>query len=217
MVAGLAERAFEPLGVGAVEPAGWLRRQLRIQADGVTAPLETHWVELADNEWRGGDRDGWERGPYYADGLVPLAWTLDDGDLRARAEAWVEAFLDWREPGGWIGPRNPAFDRFGADPWPRFVVLKVLRQYHEATGDEDALPPENVAPMVVYLMSDEATDVTGCTVRTGGDVIGLVSDPELHRLGYRDGGWRAEEIADVFRDPISQGEDLNKSDRVPWP
>jgi hypothetical protein len=135
----LADRTFEPLGVGATTPGGWLGRQLRIQAEGVTAPLGDHWVELADNEWRGGERDGWERGPYYADGLVPLAWTLDDDALRARAEQWVEAFLDWREASGWIGPRDPAFGRFGADPWPRFVVLKVLRQYHEATGDEAAL------------------------------------------------------------------------------
>ncbi|MFB6219054.1 MAG: beta-L-arabinofuranosidase domain-containing protein, partial [Halobacteriaceae archaeon] len=136
---GLAERAFRPLPVGATEPRGWLRRQLDVQAEGVTAPLEEHWPELADNEWRGGRRDGWERGPYYADGLVPLAWLLGDDGLQARAEAWVEAFLDWREDGGWLGPREPAFSAFPGDPWPRFVVLKVLRQYHEATGDDDAL------------------------------------------------------------------------------
>jgi hypothetical protein len=149
---GLTDRAFDPLPLGDVEPRGWLRRQLRIQAEGVTAPLEEHWPELADNQWHGGARDGWERGPYYADGLVPLAYQLEDPALTARAEAWVEAFLDWREESGWIGPRDPAFGKFGADAWPRFVVLKVLRQYHEATGSEAAL--EAMLGFCRYMWAD---------------------------------------------------------------
>jgi DUF1680 family protein len=130
----LRDRRFDPLPLGAVTPRGWLRDQLRVQADGLTGHIEEFWPDLADNRWLGGQNDGWERGPYYVDGLLPLAHLLDDDDLKQRADRWVEGFLNQDED-GWIGPVSAAGDYDDYDPWPRFVVLKVLRQHHEATGD----------------------------------------------------------------------------------
>lgn len=72
------------------------------------------------------------------------------------------------------------------------------------------MPPEKVAPMVAFVMSDEATGVTGCTLRAAGDQIGLVTDPEFVRLGYSEGGWTPEGVADRFSE-ITQGIDLDKS------
>lgn len=136
----LRDRAYTPLPVGSIEPRGWLRRQLRIQADGLTGTLDEFWADLADNQWLGGENDGWERGPYYADGLVPLAYLLGDDGLRAKADTWAEAFLDSQDESGWIGPNAQASDQgYDYDPWPRFVVLKVLRQHYEATGEERVL------------------------------------------------------------------------------
>ncbi|QLH78458.1 glycoside hydrolase family 127 protein [Halosimplex rubrum] len=136
----LEPRAYDPLPLGAVKPRGWLERQLAIQADGLTGHLEECWPDVADNQWLGGERDGWERGPYYVDGLLPLAYLLDDPDLIERAETWVEAFLASQNENGWIGPAEQARDQgYEYDPWPRFVVCKVLAQYHEATGDERAV------------------------------------------------------------------------------
>lgn len=133
----LAPRAFEPLPLGTVTPRGWLRRQLEIQAEGITGHLDEVWPDLADNQWLGGANDGWERGPYYADGLVPLAVLLDDDALREKAKMWVEGFLDAQHEDGWIGPVEHAQDQGTRyDPWPRFVVLKALRQYAEATDDD---------------------------------------------------------------------------------
>lgn len=74
----------------------------------------------------------------------------------------------------------------------------------------EEMPPEKVAPMVAYVMSDAATDVTGCTLRGAGNQIGLVSDPEFVRLGYREGGWTPEGVAERF-DEITEGINLNKS------
>jgi len=76
---------------------------------------------------------------------------------------------------------------------------------------EEEFPPEKVAPMVGFLLSDEAEDITGCTVRAAGDMIGLVSDPEVTHLAFRDGGWSPERIAESFRD-VTGDENLDRSE-----
>ena len=54
-------------------------------------PLEEVWPDVGPrNMWLGGDLEGWERGPYYLDGLVPLAYLLQDERLKARAGRWLE-------------------------------------------------------------------------------------------------------------------------------
>ena len=56
---------------GEIEPQGWLKRQLRIQADGLSGHLDKIWPDVSDSRWIGGNRDGWERVPYWLDGFVP--------------------------------------------------------------------------------------------------------------------------------------------------
>jgi hypothetical protein len=77
----------------------------------------------------------------------------------------------------------------------------------------EEMPPERVAAMVAFLMSDEAEDITGCTIRSAGNEIGLVSNPELTRVGYNKDGWTAEGIADAFRDSVAAGVDLTRNER----
>lgn len=74
----------------------------------------------------------------------------------------------------------------------------------------EELPPEKIAPVVAYLMSDAAEDITGSTIRAAGDAIGYVSNPEIERLGYREGGWTPEALADRFRE-ITGDVQLNQS------
>ncbi len=139
---------FSPLPLGAIRPRGWLRRQLEIQGGGLTGHLDEFWPDVARSAWIGGDRDGWERGPYWLDGLVPLAFMLGDERLIAKADRWVDAILDRQHDDGWLGSTSDvritgsgrvdlAHDY---DPWPRFVVLKALTQYQEATGDSRVVP-----------------------------------------------------------------------------
>ncbi len=134
--------ALVPLPLGSIVPQGWLKRQLRIQADGLTGHLEEFWPDVgADNMWLGGSREGWERAPYYLDGLVPLAHLLDDARLKALAQKWLDSILTMQDASGWIGPVVASVG--GAqnyDQWPLFIVFKVLTQHHEATGDKRVIP-----------------------------------------------------------------------------
>ena len=127
--------AFLLLPLGAVKPKGWLRGQLEIQAKGLGGHLDEFWPDVgADSAWLGGQGEGWERGPYFLDGLVPLAYQLDDPRLIAKVKPWVEWTLTHQRPDGAIGPPN------NTDWWPNMIMLKVLTQYQEATGDPRVVP-----------------------------------------------------------------------------
>ncbi len=125
----LHQSAFQALPLGAVKPRGWLKDQLQIQADGLTGHLDEIWADVGPNNgWRGGTGEAWERGPYYLDGLLPLAYLLDDERLLAKVKPWIEWTLNSARPNGNFGPPN-------SDWWPRMVMLKVLSMFYEATDD----------------------------------------------------------------------------------
>jgi len=127
--------AFLSLPLGTVRPGGWLRTQCRLQADGFTGQLGDVWPDVGPNSaWLGGSGEDWERGPYYCDGLIPLAYLLDDPRLLGLATRWVEWSLGSQTADGFFGPRT------NDDWWPRMVTLKVLTQFQEATGDPRVIP-----------------------------------------------------------------------------
>lgn len=138
----LVPSAYVPLPLGKVRPAGWLERQLRGWADGMTGRLDEVWPDVGpDNGWIGGPGDIWERGPYWVDGLLPLGHVLSDQRLIEKANVWVEAALGSRKSNGYFGPtgERPQPGRTrpmpGADWWPHMIMLKVLQNHYEATGD----------------------------------------------------------------------------------
>lgn len=124
---------FVKLPLGAVKAEGWLKDQLTVQANGLTGHLDEFWDSLKNSAWKGGDGEAWERGPYYLDGLVPLAYTLDDERLKEKCRPWLEWMMNSRLPNGWFGPEK------NGDRWPLAVAMKVMAQYYEASGDERAL------------------------------------------------------------------------------
>src|SRR6185295_5352992 len=137
--AALAARAFTPLPIGAIRPEGWLLRQLRIQASGLTGHLDEFWPDIADSQWFGGKAEGWERAPYWLDGAVPLAWLLDDEALKARITNHVAYVVDHQRDDGWYGPYPMDAVSKRYDLWAILLVNKVLAQYHDATGDPRAI------------------------------------------------------------------------------
>ncbi len=143
----LADKPCSELPLGAIEPRGWLKNQLERLARGITGRLDELYPEVVGprNGWLGGDGDGWERGPYWIDGLLPLAYLLKDEQLQAKAQRWVEWTLTNQGEDGYLGPipfENPPKPEPGLqrdkrrDWWPKMVMLKVLQQYYLATGDQ---------------------------------------------------------------------------------
>jgi DUF1680 family protein len=132
--------AFEPLPLGSIKAAGWLQEQLRIQADGLGGHLDEFWPDIKDSAWFGGKAEGWERVPYWLDGLVPLACLLDDPALQAKVKKSIDFILDHQRPDGWLGPVGDSQKHKPYDVWPLFPLLKALTQYQEATGDTRVIP-----------------------------------------------------------------------------
>jgi uncharacterized protein len=129
----LKQNAYIKLPLGAIKPAGWLKSQLEAQAEGLTGNVDDFWPDLVNSSWRGGEGEAWERGPYYLDGLVPLAYLLDDEKLRLKVKNWIEPILSSCRDSGWYGPAK------NKDRWPLAVSNKVLMQYYEATNDSRAI------------------------------------------------------------------------------
>lgn len=73
-----------------------------------------------------------------------------------------------------------------------------------ATGI-DALDPDLVAPLVVYLCTDAAADVNGRDFLVGGDEISLMSLPARERTIQREGGWTLDAIERVFPRTLGAG------------
>ncbi len=137
--AGLAPLAFVPLPIGRIRPRGWLARQLRIQADGLSGHLDEFWPDVAQSQWFGGSAEGWERAPYWLDGAIPLAWILDDAALKGRITRYVNYIIEHQRADGWyhVYPDDAVARRY--DMWAILLANKVLVQYHEVSGDARVL------------------------------------------------------------------------------
>jgi DUF1680 family protein len=143
----LIEKPYLELPLGSIKAKGWLLEQLNFMKTGMTGNLDSIYPEVVGsrNGWLGGDGDGWERGPYWIDGLLPLAYILEDEALMQKAQTWIEWTLSNQTEAGYIGPvpfeeepeQEAGLQRGNRrDWWPKMVMLKVLQQYHAATGDE---------------------------------------------------------------------------------
>ncbi len=185
------------LPLGSIRPAGWLERQLQIQAKGLSGHLDETWPDVGpDSGWLGGKGESWERGPYYLDGLVPLGYLLDDAGLKAKAQKYIDWTLDHQQSNGMIGPAS------NDDWWPRMVMLKVLTQYHEVTADPrviplmdrycrhqlEALPARPLRDWGKFRWQDAALSVVWLYNRTGSAYL-LDLARLLHSQGY---DWMAQ-------------------------
>ncbi len=144
----LLQKDYIELPLGAIKAEGWMQEQLLRMKNGMTGHLDQVYEKVMGprNGWLGGDGDVWERGPYWIDGLLPLAYILDDQALKDKVQPWIEWALASQKPNGYFGPDTdrgpePGLQRDNAhDWWPKMVMLKIMQQYYIATGDSRVIP-----------------------------------------------------------------------------
>lgn len=207
----LQEGAYSFLPLGSVKPSGWLRKQLEIQAAGLSGHLDEFWPDVGpDSAWLGGSGEGWERGPYYLDGLVPLAYLLEDPKLIAKVTKWMDWTLTHQRDDGGIGPAK------NTDWWPNMVMLKALTQYQEATGDPRVVPVlekyfayqasrMSSVPLkewAIYRWPDEVVSILWLYNRTGNpkllDLARILKDQ-----GY---DWKAQFAHFIYQQKMPKGQ-----------
>ena len=71
---------FSFLTTKEIKPEGWLRRQLEIQAEGLSGHLDLIWPDIRDSKWIGGDKDGWRE--CLTGWMVLFRWRADRGESR---------------------------------------------------------------------------------------------------------------------------------------
>lgn len=140
----LIQNTYQELPLGTIKPKGWLLEMLQRQKTGSTGKMDVLYPSVMGkrNGWLGGDGDQWERGPYCVDGVLPLAYILNDKELIAKVKPWIEWSLKSQTPDGHFGPVKDYPEEAGLqrdnsrDWWPKMVMLKVLQQYYSATNDK---------------------------------------------------------------------------------
>ena len=131
---GFVEKTWRKLNISDIHLNGIHQNLLCLQGQGLTQHIGEVFPDLSDNSaWLGGDGESWERGPYYIDGLIPLAYLLNDETLTAKANHWLNAIINSQDDSGFFGPKT------NHDWWPRAVVLKAMVSAYLATSRPDIL------------------------------------------------------------------------------
>lgn len=131
----LKKLKYVPLTTNEIKPEGWLKRQLEVQAEGLSGNLYKVWPDIRDSRWIGGNCEGWERVPYWLDGFIPLAYLLNDKEKIEVAKKYIDAILERQNEDGWICPCSPE-ERRTYDVWAVFLITKVLVVYYECSKDD---------------------------------------------------------------------------------
>ena len=155
---------MEMLRPGEVRPQGWLRDWCESARKGYVSRLdEVHSAfRRAWNgefhprgqylKWTDKSKGSWptEGGAYWFEGLVRLAWALDDAELKAFATKRLTPLLEGMNPNAigfvyWMDRRDPEQLREVARADHGYIMgstgrsTRFMLAYYEATGDERAL------------------------------------------------------------------------------
>ncbi|KAI4141383.1 MAG: hypothetical protein L6R39_005369 [Caloplaca ligustica] len=128
---------FEPLPLGSIKPLGWLDDQLRLMSNGLAGHEHDFYPIVSDSVWLGGHSEysALNEGiPYWLNGLVPLAYGLDDSRLKSQTDSVVDYILNNQQSDGWLGPEAPD----NRDIWGRFPLCLGLMQLVEADESKSA-------------------------------------------------------------------------------
>jgi len=127
----LAPFTFTPLPLGSVNPLGWIHDQMGLMSNGLAGHQYDFYHILNQSPWLGGDEEYSplnEGLPYWFNGLVPLAYGLNDDRLMRQVLDTSDYITSHQQKDGWLGP-EPVGKR---DLWARFPLFLGLFQLAEA-------------------------------------------------------------------------------------
>jgi hypothetical protein len=139
----LAEQPMAKLPIGSFKPAGWLRKFLELQRDGLTGHLGeiSIWLTKEDNAWLRADgkgKYGWEEVPYWLRGYSRIGYVLNDEAMTRESMIWIEAVLKGQRKDGDFGPIQMKNGK--RDLWAQMLMLQVLQSYYEHSKDDRVVP-----------------------------------------------------------------------------
>ena len=123
---------FQPLPLGSIKSEGWLHDQLSLMSDGLAGHEYDFYHYVHDSSWLGGHSEYSslnEGFPYWFNGLVALAYGLDDARLKTQVLNAASYVQQHQQPDGWLGPETTNSTR---DLWGRFPYFLGLYQLVEA-------------------------------------------------------------------------------------
>ncbi len=152
----LLKTQYVKLPLGAVKPQGWLRDELVVAANGLSGHLDEVWDVAKTSAWKGDvgknvtPEPCWARFvPRWLEGLVPLAYLLDDPRLKTKADLYMHYILDAQDLAS-ITPSVQAWSNLG----------RVLPDYYAATHDQRALKLcRRIIDYVSSVQQHPATDI----------------------------------------------------------
>ena len=106
--------------------------QMHLMADGLAGHEKDFYHFVNDSSWLGGSSEYSalnEGFPYWFNGIVPLAYGLDDARLKGQVYDALDYVLDHQQPDGWLGPETTNSTR---DLWARFPLFLGFTQILEA-------------------------------------------------------------------------------------
>ena len=89
--------------------------------------------------------------------------------------------------------------------------MEAARKKREETGqpapafDITSLVPEAIAPLVVFLCTDEAANINGHIFYVRAGQISLMTDPVICRSIHKDGRWTVDELCGVVPQSLAAG------------